>query len=76
MHKKHGFSDLGIKSLRGLRRDCIGRLGALIEELLGRLGALEAPMPPEQQIELLENKLEAVRQKMHELVDLECSRLR
>lgn len=49
-HKKNGYSDLGIKSLRGLRKECIARLGGLIEELVHSLGQLEAPVPPEQQL--------------------------
>jgi hypothetical protein len=31
LHKKNGYSDLSVKSLRGVRRDCVGRLGALID---------------------------------------------
>jgi hypothetical protein len=43
LHKKNGYSDLSVKSLKSVRRDCVGRLGALIEELLRRLEQLEAP---------------------------------
>jgi hypothetical protein len=37
LHKKNGYSDLSVKSLRSVRRDCAGKLTALIEELMRRL---------------------------------------
>ncbi len=29
-HKKHGYSDLSVKSMRTVRKDCVVKLGALI----------------------------------------------
>lgn len=53
LHKKNGYSDLSVKSLRGVRRDCVGRLGALIDELMRRLEQLEAPPSAERIAEVL-----------------------
>ena len=39
-HKENGQSDLYIKSLKGVRADCLIKLGRLIEELLGKIGGI------------------------------------
>lgn len=75
-HKKHGYSDLAVKSIRGVRKECVGKLGAIIDELLKRLGQLEPPPSPERILESLEARLEESRRVAHEIVEQEFNRLR
>jgi hypothetical protein len=75
-HKKNGYSDLSVKSIRGVRKECVGKLALLIEELLRRLEQLEAPPSPEKVMEMLEVKLDQAQKEAHEIIELEFTRLR
>jgi len=57
MHKKQGYSDLGVKSIRGIRKECVSKLSYIIEELIKRLNCLEEPPTPEELLEQTTTKL-------------------
>lgn len=62
--------------MRGVRRECVGKLASLIDELLRRLEQLEAPPSPEKAMEQLEVRLEQAQKEAHEIVEIEFTRLR
>jgi hypothetical protein len=68
-HKKGGYSDLSVKSMRGVRRECVAKLMSLIDELSKRLDQLEAPPSPDKVMEQMELKLEHAQKEAHDIIE-------
>ena len=66
---------MGVKSIRGVRRDCVNKLAIIIEELLKRLGSLQAPPNPEQLMQDMETRLQQIKQEAHEIIENEFNRV-
>ena len=54
--------------MRAVRRECVGKLTALIDELIKRLEQLYAPPSPERLVEELEVKLEMAQKEAHDII--------
>jgi len=67
---------LYVKSFRSVRCDCSLKLNKLIEKLMQKLSVLEQPKRPEDLIDDVDNKLETIRQQMHEMIDQEFMKIK